>query len=134
LSTSSLGSDENRHHADVSTMNGASPFLVPSGCCADEVGQRMWFRSQGSRTYPVADILPGLELWPWLAGLCPVSRPEEEKKEEAKKAVASYETANAKRCRFGEELSVTNAPPGSMLLIRNAVVRMPPYLSIAMYN
>jgi hypothetical protein len=25
LSTSALGSDENRHHADVSTTNGASP-------------------------------------------------------------------------------------------------------------
>lgn len=54
----------------------------------------------------------------------------EEKKEEAKEREVAYDTASANGCRFGEELSATHAPPGSMLLIRNAVVRMPSYLSI----
>jgi hypothetical protein len=56
----------------------------------------------------------------------------EEKKEEAKEKEreVAYDTASANGCRFGEELSATHAPLGSMLLIRNAVVRMPSYLSI----
>ena len=51
--------------------------------------------------------------------------------EEEKDRKVAYETASANdRCRFGKELSTTRVPLGSMLLIRNAVVRMPPYLSI----
>lgn len=58
------------------------------------------------------------------------SENDEEQEREARGKPVAYETANAQRCRFGEELSVTRAPPRSMLLIKYAVVRMPPYLSI----
>jgi hypothetical protein len=37
---------------------------------------------------------------------------------------------NAKKCSFAKELTISKTPPGTMLLINNAVVRMPPYLSI----
>ncbi|MGD0455827.1 MAG: hypothetical protein ABSB69_19755 [Solirubrobacteraceae bacterium] len=46
------------------------------------------------------------------------------------KAQPSFREFDAARCDFGERLAPSTVPAGTMVMIKNALVRMPPYLSV----